>query len=571
MANKDLEELQQLFKDFEEAFPEAERVGGRDKDKLEASLKQGKLSKAEAAKLSTDLKAVLSKKTSTPSPPPAVPESVRTELPSSSGQFLSRDKGFQLKTQIERDKALVPVRKPDTTAVEVLPKDANLPKSLVPVNINKPAKIPGVSESTVKLLSENKVFRKFLLPLTAIAGVAGLSSDSTESVLPSKEFTPSQPPAEKTEPSTPTRPATEDQKSVEEPTKVDVPAEPAAPAKGPSLDWNKYSTALEQISKNYAEDRQLPEEVRKQFDVRQQALGQALSDARGVYQQAVDKAQSAADRREAIIQWASIAESLGQSMVKYFAAREGARRGQAIGSSLQLKGYDWQKELDRSLEKLKQQTDQAKTTLGIATKEVETGTERLGEERKELVRERQDVARQRARAAEEGVKQEMRAEAASVEDYIRQKAADEKEAARQTQAEKREAAKQTAAEQKAQAADQKVLKNSYARLEGLMKSLAVKDTAETRKQLGEAAAKLKMLPHEVEELIDFGTGKVAYSKAEEKEKIRSILDKYNPDRAAPAPVAQSTRQAPPAPGTIKNGYRFKGGNPADSANWEKVK
>lgn len=41
------------------------------------------------------------------------------------------------------------------------------------------------------------------------------------------------------------------------------------------------------------------------------------------------------------------------------------------------------------------------------------------------------------------------------------------------------------------------------------------------------------------------------------------------DEAPPAPAAK----APPAPpvGTIKNGYKFKGGNPADEKNWEKVK
>jgi len=325
---------------------------------------------------------------------------------------------------------------------------------------------------------------------------------------------------------------------VEEPATAAAPAPSAA--KTPTLDFSKYQNALDKISKTYAEERQLPEEVRKQFDVRQQALGQALSDARGVYQQAVDKAQSAADRREAMIQWASIAESLGQSMVKYFAAREGAKRGQAIGSSLQLKGYDWQKELDRSLEKLKQQTDQAKTTLGIATKDVETGMEQLGEERKELTRERRDVARQRASAAEEGVKQEMRTEAASVEDYIRQKAAEEKEAARQTQAEQREAAKQAAAEQKAQAADLERKKNQFGKLEGALRQLSKKDSPQARKEIGAAAAALDIPVDEVDELIDFGTGKLLYSASEEQEKIRSILNKYNPDKQS---AGQSEAQA----------------------------
>jgi hypothetical protein len=45
------------------------------------------------------------------------------------------------------------------------------------------------------------------------------------------------------------------------------------------------------------------------------------------------------------------------------------------------------------------------------------------------------------------------------------------------------------------------------------------------------------------------------------------------EAAALAPTASDTgagAKAPPAVGTIKGGYRFKGGNPADKANWVKV-
>lgn len=42
-----------------------------------------------------------------------------------------------------------------------------------------------------------------------------------------------------------------------------------------------------------------------------------------------------------------------------------------------------------------------------------------------------------------------------------------------------------------------------------------------------------------------------------------------PDTGGAAPAATG-KPAPPAVGTVKSGYRFKGGNPADKANWERV-
>jgi hypothetical protein len=49
---------------------------------------------------------------------------------------------------------------------------------------------------------------------------------------------------------------------------------------------------------------------------------------------------------------------------------------------------------------------------------------------------------------------------------------------------------------------------------------------------------------------------------------------YRSDRTTPAaPTAPAAPAAPkpPAVGTVQDGYRFKGGNPADQKNWEKVK
>jgi hypothetical protein len=41
-------------------------------------------------------------------------------------------------------------------------------------------------------------------------------------------------------------------------------------------------------------------------------------------------------------------------------------------------------------------------------------------------------------------------------------------------------------------------------------------------------------------------------------------------KAPAAPPAQKPSTGP-AVGKVEDGYRFKGGNPADSKNWEKVK
>lgn len=67
------------------------------------------------------------------------------------------------------------------------------------------------------------------------------------------------------------------------------------------------------------------------------------------------------------------------------------------------------------------------------------------------------------------------------------------------------------------------------------------------------------------------------------ESSRNVIGAYNAERTRlsqdvspavnqyyPEITAPSSRRAP-APGTVKNGYRFKGGDPANPASWEKVK
>ena len=57
---------------------------------------------------------------------------------------------------------------------------------------------------------------------------------------------------------------------------------------------------------------------------------------------------------------------------------------------------------------------------------------------------------------------------------------------------------------------------------------------------------------------------------ESKGRIREAYDMTYEYRGNAAPKAPPAPKAP-AVGTEKDGYRFKGGNPADQNNWEKVK
>jgi len=58
----------------------------------------------------------------------------------------------------------------------------------------------------------------------------------------------------------------------------------------------------------------------------------------------------------------------------------------------------------------------------------------------------------------------------------------------------------------------------------------------------------------------------------QRDQAAQMLKQVNDQIAASAGIAAPTggQRGAPAPGTIMDGYRFKGGNPADQKNWEKV-
>lgn len=558
-TKKQLGELQDLFQSLESDVGISKVDEG-----LLQKFETGKLSKTEADKLRTDMKDALKTKVS-PRPAGVSPE-FRAEYPSSGAQFGSTSTDFQLKTPSPNAPAVrgpssveLPLTKPEVVDsvpgakvppglkppimdVEFTPNEKPtrlaLPatksaesKALVPVGERALQKLPGVTKSAANAIEKNPVLKKLFLPITLAtgAGAAVVSTLGGEEERKDIVIKPTPPP-------TPT------------PTPPEVPSQPVTPVsaeptvkKAPALNFDKYMQSMDQINKRYEQDRQISPELKAQFEQRQAGLEKALSDARSIYEKSVSKAESDADRREAAIQWASIAESLGQSMVKYFAAREGARTGQLLGSKIQFAKYDWAKDLDRNLDRLTKQTNQAKTLLGIAREDVETGMKTLGEERKTAMQEREAVAKQRAGLAEDVTKEQLRQEARSVSDYIEAQNRMALEGLRTQKAETVTAQREQAAEAKNEAAQQKVLQQNYGKLEGSLRSLAKKDTPQARKEIGAAAAVLGIPADEVDTLITETTGEGLFNLSEEG-KVRGILDKYNPSQAAPAPAPAGGEQ-----------------------------
>lgn len=159
---------------------------------------------------------------------------------------------------------------------------------------------------------------------------------------------------------------------------------PAPEAKGPKLGVqnpqdldNFFATVKEKITPMS----RLSEAEQTRFSAKESELTQAIKDAKEIYASSVQQARSDAERRENVLAFARIGEMIGQALVKYLAAREGKRLGQRISSDLKFEKYDWNADLDRSMEKLKTDLASAKEQFGIVQKEVETGQEQLAKER----------------------------------------------------------------------------------------------------------------------------------------------------------------------------------------------
>jgi hypothetical protein len=512
------------LKEFQELFQSLESDVGTSKisENVLEKLKKGQLSQAELDKLRTEVRSAVS---------PKVPPFPGAEALNRSEVKLPPN--LRLKNETI-DVPFTKVEGPSIPAGAAARTAQATETALVPVGERALQKIPGMTDVTANAVMRNPVLKKMILPFLLVgAGGTALytNMDGNEQTKDSKV---PEPPPSPTPTPTPTPPEVPSQPV------TPTPAEPAV-KKAPALNFDKYMQSMDQINKRYEQDRQISPELKAQFEQRQAGLEKALADARSIYEKSVSKAESDADRREAAIQWASIAESLGQSMVKYFAAREGARTGQLLGSKIQFAKYDWAKDLDRNLDRLTKQTNQAKTLLGIAREDVEAGMKTLGEERKTAMQEREAVAKQRAGLAEDVTKEQLRQEARSVSDYIEAQNRMALEGARETKAQAVTTQREKAAEAKAEAAKQKVLQDNFKKLQGGLRALAVKDSAAAQKAIGEAAEMLGIPVDEVDTIILKTTGK-GITNFENIPEVRKIVEKYRPSQATPAPAPQSAGQ-----------------------------
>jgi len=243
----------------------------------------------------------------------------------------------------------------------------------------------AVKEGTVEQFKQNKL-KPLGYTLLALGGLGtaakNLAPEPTTSTTTNQVTPPT--PAPAPAPAKPTTPA--------EPTTPQAPQAPEAPQAAPAKKAKAFAAGSPEEVADYFKKiqevaspmSQLDEASRTRLEGLESTLNSRIAEAKTIYEQTVEKARTDADRREAILTWASIGEQLGQAITQYFAAREGKRLGARIGSELKFQKHDWAGDLDRSLKKMESQLSGAKEKYGIVSKEVEAGREALGKERTRL-------------------------------------------------------------------------------------------------------------------------------------------------------------------------------------------
>lgn len=114
--------------------------------------------------------------------------------------------------------------------------------------------------------------------------------------------------------------------------------------------------------------------------------------------------------------------------------------------------------------------------------------------------------------------------------------------------------------------------NAYARAVSPIGSPTVHDKKHAREMLSTAdshAQVVSIIAQLKKEMVAAGEAP-AEVRAKQREAALGGLQTTGPAGRAPGLGGASRAPQAPAPGTVDGGYRFKGGNPADKANWEKV-
>lgn len=289
---------------------------------------------------------------------------------------------------------------------------------------------------------------------------------------------------------------------------------------------------------------QLDKTTQERLKGQENELTMAIKDATTAYNESIKTAKDEAARREAIVAWGQIFESLAQSAVKYFAAREGRRLGQRIGSTLQLEKHDWSGDLTRSLEKLKTDMADAKQKFGIAQEEVETGRKALSKEREGLQEQASKRAEQftsaamKERAAQQELDKAVTLERMRLEQAKQSEIARENREAARKKADAEEAEqRQTAATQKQEMQEYNKAKTKYDALKAAITELAKKDSAQTRGDLVQAASALGIPGPEQKKIIEEATGE-GLGNLQDVDIAQKIADNYLPKK--PEQAQQST-------------------------------
>jgi hypothetical protein len=382
------------------------------------------------------------------------------------------------------------------------------------------------------------------------------TEEAVQKVEPQKVTPPTPAPTEPTAPAVPSAPKA--------PVAPGKPAAPTTKQAGIKVDkpedLNTFWTNIQKAVEPMAE---LDQATQERFKGQEDSLTAAIKDATASYNESIKTAKDEAARREAIASWGQIFETLGQAAIKYFAAREGKRLGQRIGSNLQLEKYDWSSDLNRSMKKLEVDMAQAKEKFGIAREEVEAGRKALSKEREglqERAYKRADMflkasLDERERAQTEAARAKMNAEERAFKQQ--QNAAEMANALKLKQMDLD--ARVTAAKTKASTTDKKKLETaeqSYSKSSLLFDNwydAKSKNKELRQKEFANASAGLGLTPEETAELSRLSEGPGFFSSKENKATARGILQEaysrkvksYLGEEEAPAEVEQMVDMVSP--------------------------